>query len=349
MKNIVLTGGGTAGHIMPNIALLPYLNKEYNVFYIGTNGMEKELVKKTTNIPFYEITSAKLERRLSLKNLLIPFKLLKGIFQARKILKSIKPACVFSKGGFVAVPVVIASKMLKIPVVSHESDYSLGLANKICLKFSSCLCTSFKQTALSTSKGVYTGSPIRQSLFKGSLDKAEKECGFKNKKPVILVFGGSLGAKAINNSLREALPNIIKKYNIIHITGKGNIDEKISKDSVYQIEFTNHIEDFFAYANIVVCRSGSNAIFELLALKKPMLLIPLSKASSRGDQIENAEDFKKHNYAHVLPQENLTSKTLVEKIEELFKNKDSLILSMQNASKTSGCENILKEIKKWSK
>lgn len=349
MKTIVLTGGGTAGHIMPNIALIPYLNKDYALHYIGTSGMEKDIITKSTTLPFHEITSAKLVRSFTLKNLAIPFKLFKGIRQAKKILKQLSPVCVFSKGGFVAVPVVIAAKKLKIPVVSHESDFSLGLANKICAKFSVVVCTSFYHTATTTPNGVYTGSPIRQSLYQGKKQVALKECNFETTKPVLLIFGGSLGAKPINEVIKQSLTQLVKTYNIVHIVGKNNLYENPFPNSVYLIEFTHKIEHFFALADYVVCRSGSNAIFELLALQKPMLLIPLPKGSSRGDQIENANEFKKHKFAHVLFQENLNSKTLLQSLSDLQKNKDNLVSTMKKSLARNGCENIVLQIKRVSK
>lgn len=349
MQTIVLTGGGTAGHIMPNLALIPYLSNQYKLHYIGTNGMERELITKNTNLPFHQIVSAKLVRSFTLKNLALPFTILQGICQAKKVLRQINPACVFSKGGYVSVPVVIAAKQLGIPVVSHESDFSLGLANKICLHFSACLCTSFKQTAAQTKKGVHTGSPIRKKLFLGNSQLAQQQCNFAIKQPVVLCFGGSLGAKAINKALRQALPTLTKHFNVVHITGKNNLDASITNPAYYQTEFTNQIQHFFALADFVVCRSGSNAIFELLALQKPMLLIPLPKGASRGDQIENAKQFEQDNYAKVLLQEQLTPATLTAALLNLQKNKHSLVLGMQKSPMTTGCENIIVQIKKWAK
>jgi len=349
MQTIVLTGGGTAGHIMPNLALIPYLSSQYHLHYIGTGGMEQQLIGKNTNLPFHQIKSAKLVRSFTLKNLALPFTLLQGICQAKKVLRQIKPSCVFSKGGYVSVPVVIAAKQLGIPVVSHESDFSLGLANKICLRFSACLCTSFSQTAKQTKKGVHTGSPIRKELFFGSSALARKQCNFAIEQPVVLCFGGSLGAKAINQALRQALPTLTKHFNVVHITGKNNLDASIASAAYYQTEFTSEIQHFFALADYVVCRSGSNAIFELLALQKPMLLIPLPKGASRGDQIENATQFARDNYAKVLLQEHLTAATLTSELFHLQKNKHSLVLAMQKSPATTGCEQIVAQIKKWAK
>lgn len=350
MKKIVLTGGGTAGHVMPHLAIAPYLTKAgYKMFYIGSNGIEKEIIEKNLKIPYSEIPSAKLKRSMSLSNFALPFKLCKGIFAARKELKKINPDVVFSKGGYVAVPVVIAAWMLKIPVVSHESDFSFGLANRLCMMFSKCMCTSFAETSFKNKKAIHTGSPVRDVLFQGNAESALKECNFKEKKKTVLVFGGSLGAKAINDTVLDCLPKLTKTYNIIHIVGKGNLTENNLKDSCYQIEFTNNIENFFAAADYVISRSGSNSIFELLALKKPMLLIPLPKGGSRGDQIENANEFEKRNYAIVLKQENLTSKTLMETLKKLERNAEKMIKEMQKENNFDGNISILEQIELHSK
>ncbi len=344
MKTIVLTGGGTGGHVIPHLALLPYL-QEYKIEYIGTNGIERDIITKH-NIPFNTITAVKLDRSKKLKNLLIPFKLLSSIKQCKKLLKTIKPDVVFSKGGFVSIPVVIAAKKLKIPIVSHESDLTFGLANKIIYRYCNCMCTTFEQTAKGKSKCVFTGPPIRKELFCGDIAGGKRLTNFDNNLPVIMVVGGSTGASALNEIVYNALPELTKNYNIIHIVGKGKLKQQSCKNYC-QIEYCDKIQDLLAITDYVVSRAGSNAIFEFAALKKPMLLIPLPKAASRGDQIQNANLFAKNNYARVLYQENASTQTLLKEIEQLEKYKDLLITNLSKANFGNATEKILDNIKKF--
>lgn len=319
MKTICLTGGGTAGHIMPNMALIDELNKHFDkIIYVGTNGLESEITKNY-HLPFYEIQAVKLIRKLTLKNLLIPFKLRKSIKQAKQILLQTKPDVIFSKGGFVSLPVVIAGSKLRIPVISHESDMTMGLANKIIYRYANKVCTGFQVTAEKYKKCIWTGSPIRKEIFQGQKQIAKKITNFYDDKPVLLFFGGSLGSQKINNALYQAIDKLTD-YNIIHITGKGN-KNNLHLPNYYSCEWTNHIEHFYSLADIVICRAGANAINELLALGKKMILIPLSKAQSRGDQIENAVYFQKKGYAKVIFEENLSSDKLVNTIKNYPKNK----------------------------
>ena len=330
MKTICLTGGGSAGHIMPNIALLDELKIHFDkVVYIGTDGLEKEITK-SYHIPFYQIDAVKLIRKLTLKNLLIPLKLRKSITMAKEHLENIKPEVVFSKGGFVSLPVVIAAKKLNIPVISHESDLTMGLANKIIYKYAKAVCTGFESTAEKFNKCVYTGSPIRKEIFLGQKSVAKKICGFNDDKPVLLFFGGSLGSQKINNIVYQCIDNL-SEYNIIHITGKSN-KSHIHKQNYYSCEWTNNIEHFYALADIVICRAGANAINELLALNKKMILIPLSKKQSRGDQIDNAKYFQKKSYAKVIFEENLTCEKLVNTIKN-YPKKAFLGHDLKNSNK----------------
>lgn len=347
MKKIVLTGGGSAGHVIPALALLPHL-KDYEIHYIGGKGIEKEILSKYDDIPYYPITTVKLRRSLSFSNLLIPFKLLAGIFSARKILKKIKPDVIFSKGGFVSLPVVIAAKRLRIPVIAHESDMTVGLANRIAKKYCKHICTTFETTAASLGeKAIFTGSPIRESIYSGDQETGRKICGFKTKKPMLLFMGGSLGAIAINTALRSALPQLTKNYNICHITGKGNIDENIDNASYKQIEFTNDIHHLFSVADIIIGRAGSNSACEILALRKPSLLIPLPRAASRGDQILNAEYFAERGLAEVLLQENLTPSSLIDAVNNVFDKRFSLISAIEKVPSIDGTKKIAEIIKQF--
>lgn len=338
MKKIVFTGGGTAGHVMPNLAIINDLQNKAKIYYIGSNGLEKDIIKKN-KIEYHEITSTKLKRNLSFSNLLIPFKLIKAIKQSKKILKKIKPDAIFSKGGYVALPVVFAGKSLKIPIICHESDMTLGLANKLCKNKCKYICTSFEKTSLGLKNGVYTGSPLRKELFNGKKENAKKL--FKNYKPrpTILIIGGSLGSKIINENIIKILPKLMD-YNIIHLVGKNNLTN-VKFDNYIQLEFHSNIEDLFSLSDLVISRAGSNSINEILALNKPNILIPLSKKASRGDQILNANYFKEKGYSKVILEENLNETTLLNSIKEILKNKEKYIKNMRNSSSKLANEKII--------
>ncbi|MBQ3494504.1 MAG: undecaprenyldiphospho-muramoylpentapeptide beta-N-acetylglucosaminyltransferase [Clostridia bacterium] len=339
MKTIVLTGGGTAGHIMPNIALLDELKKHFDkIYYIGSDGMEKQIVKKY-GIEFYEITAVKLIRKLTPKNLAIPFKLLKSIRQAKQILKQLNPSIIFSKGGYVSLPVAMAGKKLGIPVVSHESDLSMGLANKIIAKYSNVVCTSFAKTAEKNKKFIYTGSPLRKQLFCGSRQKMMTTYPLDENLPTIMFLGGSLGSSALNKCVLECLPNFENKFNILHICGKNM--QSLTRKNYVRLQFTDNIEDFYSVADVVVCRSGSNTIFELLALQKPMILVPLPKTQSRGDQIENAIDFEQNGYAKCIFEEHLNYNNLYKAIAETLDNKEKIISKQKSAKMQDANKNIV--------
>ena len=349
MKNIVLTGGGTAGHVNPNIALIPFLKeKGYKISYIGSKtGIEKELVKNL-NIDYYEISTGKLRRYIDFKNVTDMFKVLKGVSDATSIIKKIKPNIIFSKGGFVSVPVVMGGYFNKIPIIIHESDISPGLANKISIPFAKKVCTTFPEALknIPNNKGVLTGTPIRNELFNGSKEKGKKITNFKNEKPVILIMGGSLGSVKINSVVRSCVDKLLNNFNIIHLCGKNNLDKNlINKDGYFQLEYaTNELSHLLAFADIVVSRAGSNAISEILALKKPNLLIPLSKNASRGDQILNANSFKNQGFSTVLLEEDLTESSLIENINSIVKDKNNFVENMSITKLNSAIEIILKEI-----
>lgn len=341
MKKILFTGGGTGGHIYPNLALMDLLKEKYDLVYIGSkNGMEQKIVEK--DYKFYPITTVKLKRSLSVKNLLIPFKLISGISQAKKILKKEKPDLIFSKGGFVSVPVVIAGYMLKIPCITHESDITMGLANKLIKNKCKYVLTSFEQTSNSCKNGIYTGSPIRKEIVNANINNFNLKYRVNNNKPNILIFGGSLGSKTINEHIFNNISILTKKYNIYHIVGK-NKSKKIDAPNYFQYEFVKNIEDLSIGVDLVITRGGSNALFELLTLKKPMLIIPLSKKESRGDQILNADYFKEKKLANVLYEENLSCLNLLNAIEQTLNNKEEFIKNAKNFN-AYGNDNIIKII-----
>lgn len=349
---IIMTGGGTAGHVTPNLALVPRLKeKGFEVKYIGSHdGIEKEIIKDA-NIPYYEISSGKLRRYFDMKNFSDPFKVIKGVYQATRILSKEKPDVVFSKGGFVAVPVVIAASMKKIPVISHESDLTPGLANKLSAPFCDKLCVTFRESLnyVKAGKGQLTGTPIREEILNGSKIRGKEICGFNDNKEILLVIGGSLGAKSINDEVRKNVREILKQFNIIHICGKGNLDNSLLNLKGYnQYEYVkDELPHLLQAADYVISRAGANVIFELLALKKPTLLIPLSKKISRGDQILNANSFEKEGYSIVLDEDEMMEKNnLMEKIEELRTGKNQLVGNMQKSDAKNGVEAIIKEITK---
>lgn len=351
LKKIVFTGGGTAGHVTPNISIIEKLKNEYEIHYIGSiSGIEKDIISKHNYITYHPITTVKLERKLTLKNLLIPFKLIKGISESKKILRELNPNIVFSKGGFVSVPVAFASKSLNIPLIAHESDYTMGLANKLIYNKCEKMCFSFSDTYDNyKDKGIFTGTPLRDSIFHGNANKIKSEYRLNPNKPTILFFGGSLGAKAINNVVFDIASTLTKRYNVLHIVGKMNKNTKINIPDYHQIEFVDNIEDYFAVADIVVSRAGSNSVFELCALNKPMLLIPLPKDSSRGDQILNANYLQKKNLCMVLYQENMTCDTLLDNIEKLYKDRNVYVSQLKKEPPFNGTSKIVSEIKKYSK
>ncbi len=350
MKKIILTGGGTAGHVTPNIALFPSLRElDFDIRYIGTyNGMEKGLIEKE-NIPYSGISSGKLRRYFDLKNFTDPFRVIKGYSEARHILKSYRPDVVFSKGGFVSVPVVVAAHRLHIPVVVHESDMTPGLANKLCFPYAAKICCNFPETLnyLPKEKSVLTGSPIRAELLRGSKAAGLALTGFSGSKPVLLIIGGSLGSVKINTSVRSCLADILDGFDIIHICGKGNIDHALTTTNGYkQYEYVSaELKDLFALSDIVISRAGANTICELLALKKPNILIPLSSAASRGDQVLNAASYKKQGFSCVLTEEELTDSSLLAAIHDTYKNRDSYIEAMSKSNTSNGVESVMSIIK----
>ena len=348
---IVLTGGGTAGHVMPHIALLDDLKKYFDeIIYIGSkNGIEKKLInEQKQQIKYISTTTVKFERGFKLKNLLIPFKLLKGINECKKILTEIKPDVIFSKGGFVSVPVCIAAKKLNIPVVSHESDFSLGLANKIIYRYAKVMCCSFKKTCDYGEKCVFTGSAIRKSLLAGSKEDCIKNLNLNPSLPTILVTGGSLGAKSLNEKIWEVQKQLLNTFNIIHLCGKDKANLKanniLGKGKYIQIEFTAKPENLYACADIVICRAGSNTIFEFLALEKPMLLVPLSSSASRGDQILNAQYFKQQNLADFILEKDLTNEILIDKINSVFNSQTQIVNNIKKSGFSIGNEKIIRQI-----
>lgn len=346
MKKIVLTGGGTAGHVTPNIALLPALQKAgYEVAYMGSyDGIEKKLIGDF-DIPYTGISTGKFRRYLDIKNLTDPFRVIKGFSEARKYLKTFQPDVVFSKGGFVSVPVVRAASSLNIPCIIHESDMTPGLANKLCIPVARKVCCNFPETMkmIHGDKAVLTGSPIRAELTQGNKLAGLSMCGFTANKPVIMVIGGSLGAANVNRAVRDALPKLLEDFQIVHLCGKDKVDNLLLSTPGYkQFEYIKaELKDLFAMADIVISRAGANAICELLALKKPNILIPLPAASSRGDQLLNAKSFEDQGFSIVINEDDLTTSLLVDKVHELFFNRQKYFDTMSQSGQMDSITTIM--------
>lgn len=351
-KTIVLTGGGTAGHITPNLSLIPLLlERGWAVHYIGSKaGMEKDLVGLLPGVAYHGIPSGKLRRYLDPKNLTDPFRVMAGTAQAVRLLRKLKPAVVFSKGGFVSVPVAWAARLTGTPLVLHESDLTPGLANRMALPSATRICTTFPETARHLgAKARHTGTPIRRALFEGDGQKGLARCGFAPAGlPVLLMMGGSLGANSVNAVLRRLLPKLMKSFRVIHICGKGNLDESLRQTAGYaQFEYVSDgLNDLLASAQLIVSRAGANSIFEFLALKKPMLLIPLPLAASRGDQIDNAKSFARQGIAQVLYQEDMTADSLYDAILDTWAKREQLKAAMEAQAQGDGTLAVLEEIEK---
>ncbi|KQL19632.1 undecaprenyldiphospho-muramoylpentapeptide beta-N-acetylglucosaminyltransferase [Cytobacillus solani] len=347
-KTIVFTGGGSAGHVTPNIAIISEMNKDWDIHYIGSKkGIEKELIQRL-NIPYFGIHSGKLRRYADKENLIDIFRVMKGCFEARSILKKLKPSLVFSKGGFVSVPVILAAKTLKIPIYIHESDKTPGLANKISQRFATKIFTSFDETKhyFPAHKTFAIGSPIRKEIVNGTADKGRKLLGYTNHLPILTIMGGSLGAKRINEVVRESLNQLTANYQIVHICGKNNLDGTITTNSRYiQFEYVqDELPDILAATDIVITRGGSNAIFEFLALHIPMIIIPLGMHQSRGDQILNAKAFEKKGFSLTLEEDRLNQKSLIDSLNSMNKNRSFYREKMKTSFQGDALQILVNEI-----
>lgn len=346
MKKIILTGGGTAGHVTPNLALIPSLKDHgFEIRYIGSyEGIEKKLITDA-GIPYDGISSGKLRRYFDLKNFSDPFRVLKGYAEACKLIKSYKPDVVFSKGGFVSVPVVLAAKRYHVPTIIHESDMTPGLANKICIPSAAKVCCNFPETLqyLPKDKAVLTGSPIRRELLTGDRLSGLQYTHLSADKPIILVIGGSLGSVTVNQAVRSILPQLLTNFQVIHICGKGHLDESLIGIPGYvQYEYVNApLRHLFAAADLIISRAGANSICEILALRKPNILIPLSAAASRGDQILNASSFAKQGFSTLLEEEQLTEHSLFQAITDTYQKRADFIHTMEQSHLSNAVDTII--------
>ena len=354
MKRIVLTGGGTAGHVTPHLALIPHLREAgYDIHYVGTpNGIERIMMEKVDGVVYHCVESGKLRRYLDFKNVTDFFKVIQGIRQATALMRELKPDVLFSKGGFVSVPVVRGAAANGVPILCHESDLTPGLANKLSTRYARKVACTFPECAKAMGeKGVYTGTPLRRELFLGRREEGLRLSGFSGEKPILMMTGGSLGAQAVNKALREALPRLTKDFDVIHLTGKGNLDESLRGTAGYaQFDFvTDEMAHLLQCADIVLSRAGANTLCELQALKKPMLLVPYPSSASRGDQILNAESFRSRGLAHVLSQPDMTGESLADAVLSLWKDRDNLRSALEKAPAADGTDAILKLIEEIRK
>ena len=349
MKKIVLTGGGTLGHVTPHLALIPLLREEgYEIHYVGTEtGMEADAIRAVPGITYHAVKSGKLRRYFSWQNFADPFRVVAGALQSAHLMGKLKPNVVFSKGGFVAVPVVFGAWLHRVPVLCHESDLTPGLANKLCRPFARRFATTFPECAeILGPKAETTGTPLRQELFHGSREKGLKLLGFEGSKPVLLMMGGSTGAQSVNQALREALPRLTGTFDVAHVCGKGNLDPSLDGTPGYcQIEFLDaDLPDVFACTDLVLSRAGANSLCEFQALGRPMLFVPYPLGASRGDQIQNAESLRKRGLCHVLPQEKMNADTLTEALMETWEDRERLMEALRNAPPADGTHRVLEMI-----
>ena len=354
MKKIVLTGGGTAGHVTPNLALIPRLQADgWEIHYIGAaNSPEENLIAQVEGVTFHRVSVGKLRRYFDLRNFTDPFRVIKGVGQATNIIRRLRPNVVFSKGGFVSVPVVYGAKLNGVPIVIHESDMTPGLANKLSAPFAKVECCTFPEAVQYThGKGMHTGTPIRPEILRGSAAEGRRRFGFNDYRPVLMVMGGSTGAQAINQALRQALPMLVGNFQILHLCGKGNLSPDLEGSQNYvQVEYLNdEMADAYACADVMVSRAGANALCEILAARKPALLIPYPKSASRGDQILNAESFRARGLSHVLMQEDMTPETLARAIEKLYHERGILFQAMEAEPTANGIDAVLAQIYKYAK
>lgn len=329
VRRIIFTGGGTAGHVTPNIALIERLReKGWDVAYVGSrDGIERTLIGEM-GIPYHAISSGKLRRYFDWQNFVDPLRILWGFLQSLVICLRYRPQVVFSKGGFVAVPLVVAAWVCRVPVISHESDMTPGLANKLCYPFSRHICVNFPQTAryLPRGKVVVTGSPVRKALLEGDARRGREALGLSADRKVLLIFGGSLGAASINRSVREIVDELRQRFDVVHVAGAGNVDTSFGDKAGYvQCEYlSREFGDVLAAAGLVISRAGANSLYELLATRTPHILIPLPLSASRGDQIVNARVFEEAGMSRVIPQEALTGASLLAQVDEVTADLDGI-------------------------
>ncbi len=345
-RTVLLTGGGTAGHVTPNLALLPALRaRGFQPEYMGdARGIERRLAEEA-GLRFHGIPTGKLRRYFSLQNFLDPLRIVLGIVRATWRIARLRPVAVFSKGGFVGVPVVIGAWLNRVPVVVHESDLTPGLANRLSFPFARRICLSFPETeALLPGRDVvYTGTPVRQLLLDGDRARGLERFGLDPGRHTLLVFGGSQGAQAINEQVRALLPALSGDLQVLHVCGAGHLDAELEGRANYrQYEYLgDDFGDAFACADVVLSRAGANSLAELIALRKPAIVVPLPTAASRGDQIDNARVFAERGYGRVLPQSEMTPESLAREIQRVLAGAEGFVAAMNSAESHDPVERIV--------
>lgn len=351
-KVIVFTGGGTAGHVTPNIALIEKFHESgWNIHYIGSrDGIEKNII---SNIPFafyYAIHCDKIRRYFSWRHFLAPYRIMLGLFQSFFILRRIRPSIIFSKGGYVSFPVCVAAKLLGISVIVHESDLSPGLANQVSFPFARLIFVSMEKTVESFKNPknvIVSGSPVRSSFAKASKDKGLRLLDFAEEKPILLVFGGGLGSEFLNKAVHDLLPKIHKDYNIVHLTGKDKSDTSLNGqyENYRQFEYLHdEFADVLAASDFVIARAGANSIYEVMLMEKPAILVPLSLAASRGDQMQNALYFQSVGAAIVMKEEELSAEFVMIRLIFLQRHKENIIENIKKLNLKNGTEEIFRLI-----
>jgi UDP-N-acetylglucosamine--N-acetylmuramyl-(pentapeptide) pyrophosphoryl-undecaprenol N-acetylglucosamine transferase len=353
-RKIMFTGGGSAGHVTVNLALIPRFRAEgWEIDYIGSrNGIEKQLLEQLPDVAYFGIATGKLRRYMDWQNVKDPLKVVQGVVQAYRIIKRRKPDVVFSKGGFVSVPVVLGAWLNQVPVLIHESDITPGLANRIAIPFSTVVCTTFPETAarLKDGKARYVGAVVREELKCGDARRGRAFCRFTAEKPVLLIMGGSLGSRKINETVRSGLKSLTDRFQIVHLCGRGQVEASMESPSYRQFEYLNEeLPDVLAMADVVLSRAGANAIFEFLSMRKPMLLVPLTKEQSRGDQILNARSFETAGYCEVIYEERMTEQSLVAGLRRLYDNRGEYIENMKGREQIDALTQVFELIKRTAK
>ncbi|MDF1645377.1 MAG: undecaprenyldiphospho-muramoylpentapeptide beta-N-acetylglucosaminyltransferase [Legionellaceae bacterium] len=349
---LVFTGGGTAGHVTPNLALIEALASDFEIAYVGSEkGVERSMVT-AENINYHVVRSGKLRRYFSWQNVLDPFNLIIGIIQSVFLLRRLKPKLVFSKGGFVALPVVVGAWVNRIPVIAHESDLSPGLANRLSFPFVTKICVTFdagKDYFKNKSKVCVTGTPIRTQLFQGEREAGLAHCRFDGKKPCLLVIGGSQGAEVLNRCVREQLDALCSHFHVIHLCGKDKVESALfTHPDYYQLGYaTDSLPNLLAASDILLSRAGANSLYEILALAKPHVLVPLSRRYSRGDQIDNARYFQKKGVSTVLDDtEDLSAEAVRCALEEVYTHREAIIRRIKELDVQSATPVLIDLIKK---
>ena len=338
--HVLFTGGGSAGHVVPCLPLIEhFLRLGTTVSYIGSHSGPEAALIKPTGAAFFAIRSGKLRRYWSWRNVADVWWVVVGILQAWRLVRRLEPAVLFSKGGYAAFPVVVAAWLTRVPVVAHESDLTPGLANRLSLPFVAAVCTTFAVTQFPVRNVpvIHTGTPLRHALTTGEAARGRALVG-EPELPLVLVVGGSLGSSALNAAVRAALGELLEWCCVAHVCGPGHVDATLTARAGYrQFEYVGDgWGDLLAAADVVVSRAGANSLYELVALRKPHLLVPLTRQASRGDQLENAAYALERGWSRVLPEDQLEPARLCEAVRRLYTDRDAVMAALADAGLGDG-------------